>query len=490
VKYLFVVLILCLILPAGAFADSPPDILVFEMETSDFTLAELESGEVSAIVTWKTLGAAETDVVSLEVLQGSQWWRPLNEEAIGLPGEGEQIFDLLPPLSFGQPTYRLVIRDEAENEVAQRIITLDYAASEEAVSIETFELVTESVRQTDLTGQQARIEVEWEVTNRVASSQIFFEQVLSDGEVVNIELPRVQYWIESSGSGVVAPVSDGAGPLNIRLRVMDLMTDELYAEATELIEVRNNVIPTNTPVPPTRIPPTPEPTDTAGNPTITEFVALVDQVTGEELRQGIARVPVRWSITNRPDGTRLVFEQVSGEGVGYNIELPREDEFVPSTGQGIVAPFFPSGRDPLILRLSLVDSEGETIVSAWTNLQITAPFGEDITPTPPPTNGQPFIASFMSTVAEVPLADGSVEVPLAWSVWYLPADVSLLLEQVDSEGNAVVLEVFDTPISTYKEHTPLIAVASGTQEVGLRLTLLDAAGQILDTATIEVPVIE
>ncbi|MCI0711233.1 MAG: hypothetical protein L0154_13830 [Chloroflexi bacterium] len=489
-KYLFVVLVLCLIFPAGTLAQqSPPDIIIFNFDAPAFTLPQLESGEAFALVEWKTVGVEETHILSIEVLQGSQWWRPLSEDAVDLPPEGGQTFQLAPPLSFALPTFRLAIRDEDEEVIAQRILTMDYAANEEPVAIATFELITETVSQSELARGQALIEVEWEVSNRVRTSQIFFEQVLSNGEIVNIELPRLQYWIESSGRSVVAPVPDGAGPLNIRLRVMDLVTDELYAEETELIEVRNNIIPTATRIPPTATP-TREPTEVTANPAITEFVALVNQVTGEELKLGTARVPVRWNVTNRPDGTNLVFEQVSGEGFGHNIELPRAEEIVPSSGQGIVAPFFPIGRDPLILRLSLVDEEGNTLVAAWTNVLIVAPFGDDITPTPPPTNGQPFIASFVALVEEVTIVDGSVEVPLAWSVWYLPAEVSLLLEQVDSSNNTVGLDIFPAPIDAYTEHTSVIAVAAGTQQVGLRLTLLDDEGEVLDEATLEVPVVE
>lgn len=97
-----------------------------------------------------------------------------------------------------------------------------------------------------------------------------------------------------------------------------------------------------------------------GEPEIVGFSTDVDHVNRAELLAGTARVPVRWSVTNRPESVNLVFEQIMPDGHAVNVELPRERPWVNSTGGGVVAPVYPGdaiGEIHLQLRLYSVSRQ-------------------------------------------------------------------------------------------------------------------------------------
>jgi len=70
------------------------------------------------------------------------------------------------------------------------------------------------------------------VRGRVPTSNLIFEQLLPDGRAISVELPRLSRWIASSGEGVVAPIlpDNDAQEIRLRLRVVDLANDTVYAE--------------------------------------------------------------------------------------------------------------------------------------------------------------------------------------------------------------------------------------------------------------------
>jgi hypothetical protein len=68
--------------------------------------------------------------------------------------------------------------------------------------------------------------VAWNVTNRPQNTNLVFEQILADGRVVNVELPRTVPIVPSSGLGVTAPIPPGGSTTSIRLqlRLINLST--------------------------------------------------------------------------------------------------------------------------------------------------------------------------------------------------------------------------------------------------------------------------
>src|SRR5690606_39877821 len=76
--------------------------------------------------------------------------------------------------------------------------------------IRFYRVNAENVSSAELAAGTARITVSWEVANRPPNSNLFFEQILSDGRVVTIELPRPDPIVNSSGDGLSAPVPPGS----------------------------------------------------------------------------------------------------------------------------------------------------------------------------------------------------------------------------------------------------------------------------------------
>lgn len=116
-------------------------------------------------------------------------------------------------------------------------------------------------------------------------------------------------------------------------------------------------------------------------PNITTFDVIPDGVEGAALLQNTARVEVVWSVSNRLPGSHIVFEQVLDDGSAVDVELPRDNLWVSSFGQGVVAPMLPPlNRQAIQLRLRVINiNTGEVYAEDITPLPIIG--GEEIPPT-------------------------------------------------------------------------------------------------------------
>ena len=110
----------------------------------------------------------------------------------------------------------------------------------------------------------------------------------------------------------------------------------------------------------------------AGTPAITEFSADVSSVSLRELSLAWPdfRVGVNWRVVNRPSDTNLLFEQVVDDALFFNVEMPRDFEWVRSWGTGAVRPAN-GGTGEINLRLRLVRrGTGETLASRMITLPL------------------------------------------------------------------------------------------------------------------------
>jgi hypothetical protein len=97
-----------------------------------------------------------------------------------------------------------------------------------------------------------------------------------------------------------------------------------------------------------------------------------------------ARINVSWSLENRPDNTNLEFVQVMPSGAVVNIELPRHDPLVPSSGNGVVDVQNPAGDDAAHIRVQLVDlTTGAVLTARSTYVTSTSPTVPTLTPSSP-----------------------------------------------------------------------------------------------------------
>ncbi|PJF32100.1 MAG: hypothetical protein CUN51_00280 [Candidatus Thermofonsia Clade 1 bacterium] len=97
-------------------------------------------------------------------------------------------------------------------------------------------------------------------------------------------------------------------------------------------------------------------------PQIVSFEATVGGVDFVDLGQNRARIPVIWRVRGRVPTANLVFEQLLPDGRAISVELPRLSRWIPSSGEGVVAPILPSNDALNIqLRLRVVDLADGTV---------------------------------------------------------------------------------------------------------------------------------
>lgn len=196
-----------------------------------------------------------------------------------------------------------------------------------------------------LRNNRTRLTVSWEAINRPVSANLVFEQVLDD-RVVNIELPRPFEWVNSVGSGIIAPVLPGDMSHNSPIRVRVRLVDRVYRRTLDQITHEFYV---NAPL----------------EPSITDFRVYRDSIPISEFNNGSVLVGVTWTVEDRPPNSNLVFEQVLAEGT-RNAELPRDFVLIPDSGVGTVSLILPDAQtDELLVQLRLVDLDDDRTLGSY-----------------------------------------------------------------------------------------------------------------------------
>jgi hypothetical protein len=219
-------------------AQARPAIVTFESSLKTITLAEAEAGETTTTLMWHTVGMGSQYRLALHEYILNDWHLVFAPDSVPLESSGARVVTARHSLSFGPPTYLLSILDTASNGIVdQRTLTIPYDPSSVAgaPTIDEFSTDTESVDQASLKDPtaQVRIGVSWGVSNRVPTSLLVFEQEVAKGDYVSVELPRLNLWVPSAGTGAVAPVYvEGVDQVTLRLRLVDVVSDEVYDEAT------------------------------------------------------------------------------------------------------------------------------------------------------------------------------------------------------------------------------------------------------------------
>jgi len=149
-------------------------------------------------------------------------------------------------------------------------------------------------------------------------------------------------------------------------------------------------------------------------PAITSFSTPFTGVNAATLNQGGLCIPVSWSVVNRPRSANLVFEQVFDDGRWQNVELPRTNPWVNSSGDGVVAPIYGAGVSrEVVLRLRLVDTANGTVYDqAFIRLPLDVA-SPPVTLSPVPTIPPPAQASFDVQPRSVREGD---TVTISWNV--------------------------------------------------------------------------
>lgn len=95
-------------------------------------------------------------------------------------------------------------------------------------------------------------------------------------------------------------------------------------------------------------------------PLIAEFTTGVQRIDANALAQRSARIPVFWRITGRPANSHVVFEQILDADTRTSVDLPRDQLWVASSGQGEVAPTLPERENFVELSVRLIDLADNT----------------------------------------------------------------------------------------------------------------------------------
>lgn len=104
-----------------------------------------------------------------------------------------------------------------------------------------------------------------------------------------------------------------------------------------------------------------------GDTAITTFEVEGDTVLeAEALAASGVQIMVSWAVENRPPTANLVFEQVFEDGTTASVELPRLGLWIPSEGEGPVAPIYRAGAEMVTLQARLVDMVDGTVYAEET----------------------------------------------------------------------------------------------------------------------------
>jgi len=324
--------------------------------------------------------------------------------------------------------------------------------------ITAFTSAATRVDPTALNNRMARVPVSWTTSNRPNSANLVFEQVLPDGRVINVELPRDNPWVASNGSGVAAPIAPGGNATSIilRVRLIDVVKIVVWDEETLTIPI--GVV-------------------TAPTPVIRSFTTTATAVLRSELENKTARVPVAWQVDDRPNTANLVFEQVLANGSSVNVELPRQNPYVASSGIGVAASVVPGDNAVtgvalgITLRLRVIDlATGQTLTQQDISLPIT-----NTVPTPAITT----FTTTATSVTRAALNNKTARVPVTWATANRPANSNLVFEQVLDNGTVVNVELpRQNPYVASSGNGMAAPVNPGTSaSIKLQVRLIDLSSQ-------------
>jgi hypothetical protein len=107
-------------------------------------------------------------------------------------------------------------------------------------------------------------------------------------------------------------------------------------------------------------------------PRIESFTVDASAISAEALRTGTLQIPVHWSIKARQPHFNSVFEQILPDGKTVSVELPRDQIWLPSIGDGLIAPIQTS-ESVIKLQMRLIDVfyTERTFSTAYVEIPVT-----------------------------------------------------------------------------------------------------------------------
>ncbi len=242
-KLVTLLITLALLLAGGQItsAQPRPTIITFNSSLTSINMADAEAGSATTTLSWNTVGVTSEYKLTLHYYVLDGWELAFSPDSVPLESNGARVVTVHHPLTFGAPTYLLsIVRSDSNKIVDQRTLSISYDVSASALpEVDSLEADVEEIDPEALKAGTARVMLAWSVSNRPPTANLLFEQLLSDDMATSVELPRLVLWVPSIAQGPVAPVyEEGADEVTLRLRVVDAVTDEVYATETITIPVK------------------------------------------------------------------------------------------------------------------------------------------------------------------------------------------------------------------------------------------------------------
>lgn len=222
-------------------------------------------------------------------------------------------------------------------------------------------------------------------------------------------------------------------------------------------------------------------------PEIVRAETVQTTVDSAALASGTARIPVSWEMLNRPPETNLVFEQVLEGGRIVPVELPRPNLWIPSAGEGVVAPVLPGSGQPVRLQVRLVNmADGATLAqAALAPVTVTAaaqpvpPAGVPAVPTSVP--GQPGVRiDFFAAAPDV--IERGASVTLSWQV---TGASRVSVWRLEPGGPVAEESPVTSPVGTWTVTVP----GSYVDYASFMLNAVDATGALLAQRSVSVTIV-
>jgi len=412
-----------------------PAVVTLAADLPAIAIADAEAGMTPVTLSWTTVNVQPGQALALDAYVLHEWTSLLNAGDV-LEPTGQRTLMVEHPLNFGAPTYRLSILDADGVTLDQRVLSIPYLdAGDVLPTVESFTSAATEV--TPGENGVALVPVAWQIANRLPGSYLAFDQILADGQIVSVDLPRVSLWVASSGEGAVAPtVPAGAATVTLVLRVVDAGTGQTYDSAELTLPMAGSA----TPAPVETLPPTTpseagifyfQPTligaaadgqfalvwdvsdapavqveyvDVAGNPVVRSGLKPAGDLAVPLAEVGFAPEPGRYQFTlTVTDANGAPLSDPSGAPIAQTVEIPAEttmtissfssDATVVTPGQPIGLSWDVTGATNIVLaRLSIQSGSqlfsqvvGEALPAAG-SLQFTMPpiaetgfFGDQVT---------------------------------------------------------------------------------------------------------------
>ncbi|MEZ4671661.1 MAG: hypothetical protein R3E39_27470 [Anaerolineae bacterium] len=196
---------------------STPNIVHFAANPAQVDHAAVEASTAQVEISTAIIGMTADYHLQLAAWVNGDW-RVVNEN---FPALSVESVTVVHPQDFDAPAFRLAVLDGQGKVVDSALLQLAYAAPSAAADIIRFE-AGDNLSYDDVQSGQGRLPIRWTVQNMPANTVLVFQQIMPDGSLTSVELPREHLWIPATGEGVLAPVPVEAKQIIFRALLMDI----------------------------------------------------------------------------------------------------------------------------------------------------------------------------------------------------------------------------------------------------------------------------